>query len=162
MHSNDIDPMGVSGNCQSIGVAIDRSSGPGASAGILRNNIISAGNCRKRFAVEELSNTTARVVENNDLYEGESSSATDTSVLYHRGDTDALTAEQINALAGAANNISAGPKFASYPTNLHLTTGSLLCIDHGTAEGAPATDADGNSRPQGNGYDIGAYEFPSQ
>jgi hypothetical protein len=162
VHSNDIDPMGASGNCQSIGVAIDRSSGTGASAGILRNNLISAGNCRKRFAVEELSNTTARVVENNDLYEGESSSATDTSVLYHRGDTDALTAEQVNMLAGAANNISASPKFASYPTNLHLTADSLLCIDHGTAEGAPATDADGNSRPQGNGYDIGAYEFSSQ
>jgi hypothetical protein len=162
VHSNDIDPMGASGNCQSIGVAIDRSSGTGASAGILRNNIISAGNCRKRFAVEELSNTTARVVENNDLYEGESSSATDTSVLYHRGDTDALTAGQVNALAGAANNISASPKFASYPSNLHLTTDSLLCIDHGTAAGAPATDADGNSRPQGNGYDIGAYEFSNQ
>jgi hypothetical protein len=154
--------MGLFGNCQSIGVAIDRSSGTGASAGILRNNIISAGNCHKRFAVDELSNTTARVVENNDLYEGETISATDTFVLYHRGNTDALTAEQVNTLAGAAKNITAGPKFASYPTNLHLTADSLLCIDHGTAEGAPATDADGNSRPQGNGYDIGAYEFSSQ
>jgi parallel beta-helix repeat protein len=42
----------------------------------------------------------------------------------------------------------------------HLKAGSPA-IDVGTATDAPATDLDGNPRPQGNGYDIGSYEYPS-
>jgi hypothetical protein len=73
-----------------------------------------------------------------------------------------LTAAQVNALDGAAKNISADPKYTAYPTNLHLSAGSR-CIDHGTALGAPDADADGNSRPQpvGGAFDIGAYEVSS-
>jgi chitodextrinase len=33
------------------------------------------------------------------------------------------------------------------------------CIDAGTANGAPATDIEGTARPQGDGFDVGAYEF---
>jgi hypothetical protein len=32
-------------------------------------------------------------------------------------------------------------------------------IDSGSVNGAPATDADGKTRPVGGGYDIGAYEY---
>jgi hypothetical protein len=158
--------METSGDCQSIGVAIERSAGDSTPAGILRNNIILAGTCTQRFAVVELANAKARIVENNDLYFGPTSFAmdagTETSVLYRRGDTDALTVAQVNALEGAAKNISADPKYAAYPANLHLSAGSQ-CVDHGTAEGAPDTDADGNARPQpaGGAFDIGAYEFSS-
>jgi hypothetical protein len=41
--------------------------------------------------------------------------------------------------------------------DLHLASGSPA-IDAGTPSDAPAEDYDGNSRPQGDGYDIGAYE----
>jgi len=41
--------------------------------------------------------------------------------------------------------------------DLHLSSSSP-CIDKGTSAGAPDTDIDGNSRPQGPGYDMGAYE----
>lgn len=161
LHSNDIEPMGGTGDCQSLGVAVDRPSGDAVSAGILRNNIISAGNCRTRMAVAELTDSSARVVENNDLYPGPISTATDPPVLYRRGGTDAMTAAQVNALTGAAKNLSADPKFVSFPTDLHLSSTSP-CIDSGTSEGAPATDGDGNPRPAGNGFDIGAYEFSGQ
>ncbi len=160
LSSNDIDPMGSAADCQSAGVAVERSAGDVAAAGILRNNIISAGNCRKRFAVEEISSSTARIVQNNDLYPGPGSTAQDTAILYHRGSTDASDVAQVNALAGAAENISADPMFLASPTDLHLSSGSP-CIDRGTAEGAPATDGDGNPRPAGAGFDIGAYESPS-
>jgi len=139
-------------------VAIDRSTGNAASAGILRNNIISAGSCQKRVAIADLSDSPARIVENNDLYLGPISTAPDSAFLYRRGDTNALTAAQVNALSGAAKNISAEPKFVSYPTDVHLSSTSP-CIDRGTSEGAPATDSDGNRRPSGAGFDIGAYEF---
>jgi len=42
--------------------------------------------------------------------------------------------------------------------NYHLATGSPA-IDAGTSTNAPSTDYDGISRPQGAGYDIGAYEW---
>ena len=41
--------------------------------------------------------------------------------------------------------------------NYHLSVSSP-CMDAGTADGAPATDLDGNPRPQRYRYDLGAYE----
>jgi len=42
--------------------------------------------------------------------------------------------------------------------NLHLRETSNA-IDNGTSVGAPSDDFDGNPRPIGNGYDMGAYEY---
>jgi hypothetical protein len=161
VNANDIDPRGGSGDCQSTGVAIERSQGQPAPAGIFRNNIIAAGNCRTRTVLAEGSNATARLIENNDLYAEPPVAGTGTTtVLFHRAGVDATTLTQVNALTGAAKNISADPKFVSYPDDLHLTVDSP-CIDHGTSEGAPVNDADGTPRPQGTGFDIGAYELVS-
>ena len=54
--------------------------------------------------------------------------------------------------------IKKDPKFISRPTNLHLTTSSPA-IDNGTSTLIPSFDFDDTSRPKGNGYDIGAYEY---
>jgi hypothetical protein len=43
--------------------------------------------------------------------------------------------------------------------DLHIREGSIA-IDAGASENAPSFDYDGASRPQGGGYDIGAYEIP--
>jgi hypothetical protein len=161
LHSNTIDPMGTSDACKSFGVAVERSAGDGVSAGILRNNIILAGNCRTRIAVEDGSNAAVRIIENNDLYLGPNDSSTDIAVLYRRDNRDALTLLQVNLMAGATRNISADPQFVALPSDLHLSSGSP-CIDRGTAEGAPATDGDGNPRPFGPGFDIGSYEWAVQ
>ena len=48
------------------------------------------------------------------------------------------------------------PAFAA--DGYHLLAGSAA-IDHGVASGV-ATDLDGNSRPWGAGYDLGAVEYP--
>jgi len=42
--------------------------------------------------------------------------------------------------------------------DLHLTSGAVA-IDAGSATGAPSEDYSGDLRPQGSGYDIGAYEY---
>src|SRR5262249_57547474 len=44
--------------------------------------------------------------------------------------------------------------------NLRLLVGSPA-INAGSATGAPSSDFAGVSRPQGTGFDIGAYEFVS-
>jgi len=54
-------------------------------------------------------------------------------------------------------NIDGDPAFAS-STDFYLTEGSP-CIDAGTAEGAPPEDIEGNPRPAGAGYDMGAFEY---
>jgi nitrous oxidase accessory protein NosD len=42
--------------------------------------------------------------------------------------------------------------------DFHLREGSAA-IDLGSPEGAPEMDLDGRSRPQGKGFDVGAYEY---
>jgi hypothetical protein len=159
VHSNDIEPLGLSSDCQSIGVLVERASGAAnASAGVLRNNIISAGICNRRFAISEGAGATLQSLHNNDLYAPAGGTPTSSLVLYHSGSTDATTAAQVNAIALAGGNISSDPQYAAYPNDLHLTAQSP-CIDQGTSASAPASDVDGHARPAGVGYDIGAYEF---
>jgi hypothetical protein len=53
-------------------------------------------------------------------------------------------------------NINDDPLFVG-AGDYHLTAGSPS-IDAGTSDDAPGTDIEGTTRPQGNGYDMGAYE----
>lgn len=60
------------------------------------------------------------------------------------------------------NTVTADPQFVNFQPDgtgdYHLSPTSPA-IDAGTSLDAPSTDFDGSSRPQGAGYDIGAYEF---
>jgi hypothetical protein len=49
--------------------------------------------------------------------------------------------------------------FVAPPFDLHLVAGSAA-IDAGSAELAPQVDIEGRHRPQGAGFDLGAYENP--
>jgi hypothetical protein len=55
--------------------------------------------------------------------------------------------------------VKGNPRFVD-PTNgnFHLRADSSA-IDAGSSDGAPSDDYDGNSRPSGIGYDIGAFEY---
>lgn len=74
------------------------------------------------------------------------------------GSTPSAPVVRYSCVAGSypgQGNISSNPLFESDCT---LKSGSP-CIDTGTAAGAPNDDYLGVSRPQGNGYDMGAYEY---
>ena len=61
-------------------------------------------------------------------------------------------------MPSGTGNISSDPQFVDENSgDFHLQAGSA-CIDAGTSTGAPVLDFDGVARPQGNGYDMGAFE----
>lgn len=65
---------------------------------------------------------------------------------------------------GDNQNISDDPLFVNVSGDVSTWDFHLLnsspCIDAGTSEGAPEDDIEGTPRPQGSGFDMGAYEFP--
>ncbi len=64
-----------------------------------------------------------------------------------------------STLVWGAGNIDVDPLFVDPASgDFHLQAGSQA-IDAGTDEEAPPTDLDGYTRPCGDGYDLGAYEF---
>ncbi len=90
--------------------------------------------------------------------------------LFHRGGSEpeqvelAGTEYTSTAIEGGAlgpGNRCGDPRFVNpawgQDGDYHLQDGSPA-IDQGTSTGAPATDLDGDARPQGAGIDIGAYE----
>jgi hypothetical protein len=79
------------------------------------------------------------------------------SEIYLEGSTINITYSDIQGGWAGTGNIDADPLFVG-GGDYHLKTGSP-CIDTGTSVGAPAYDIDGLPRPQGSGYDMGAYEY---
>jgi len=73
------------------------------------------------------------------------------------GGTITVTYSDVQGGYAGDGNIDDNPLFVG-ANDYHLTSGSP-CIDKGTSEGAPDHDIDGDSRPLGNGYDIGSDEF---
>ncbi len=63
----------------------------------------------------------------------------------------AVVATDLTALALVSPDTS--------PYDYHLTASSTPAIDQATADAAVKVDVDGDSRPQGAGYDIGADEL---
>ncbi len=56
------------------------------------------------------------------------------------------------------NIVSGDPKYVNPPNDFHYQSTSPA-IDAGSSVNAPSLDFDGNSRPRGAGYDIGAFEY---
>ncbi|HTM23244.1 MAG TPA: hypothetical protein VL172_22135 [Kofleriaceae bacterium] len=145
VHSNHIDGRGAAAPCRSVGIRLSPGAvAPAAGSGKFKNNIVRAGLCSTSYAIEELTGgADPRELWNNDLAPNDSPTA-----LYRdEGTTDWTQISDVNALTdtSAQANISADPLQVSYPTDLHLSSGSV-CTDAGTPAGAPALDMDGDPR----------------
>jgi len=78
--------------------------------------------------------------------------------------TTGSTIEFSPALAGSTEHMPIenwGPGAINLDEDLHLDQGSP-CIDVGISVGVPDIDLEGNHRPNGSGYDLGAYEYYTQ
>jgi hypothetical protein len=84
-----------------------------------------------------------------DAFQSTTGCAPDTSVLYPEGTRSPGT-----------NAIVMDPKFVDGPnSNFHLQAGSPAIDVAKVIASQPSTDYDGTTRPQGAGYDIGAFEY---
>ncbi|MDY6793932.1 MAG: right-handed parallel beta-helix repeat-containing protein [Actinomycetota bacterium] len=74
------------------------------------------------------------------------------------------TAAELESGALGEGNLSRDPGFVSPAWggsgDYHLE-GDSPAVDAGSSRDAPSIDLDGNARPAGSGYDIGAYEYGS-
>ena len=70
----------------------------------------------------------------------------------------AITCCDIRGGYTGSGNISDSPSFVNPDAGNYRLRGDSPCIDKGGSN-APATDLDGNPRPIGAGYDMGAYEL---
>ena len=123
----------------------------------------------------ELSDGSRADVYNNIIYDNSGDEANDLRI-YNDYDEDGVASPvsllnndfdqsstgtyiQIPFTIDSSNLNNQNPFFVGSSTgDYHLMKGSP-CIDTGTSTDAPATDMAGTSRPRGQGYDMGAYEY---
>jgi parallel beta-helix repeat protein len=87
--------------------------------------------------------STTPIIANNILH------ANSVAQIRHEGAIGGIT---------LANNLTNDPGFVDPPADFRLTPGSCA-IDAGMTIAEVVADRDGMGRPQGRGYDLGAYEF---
>ena len=144
------------GGSRSAGVSCDSFFGL-AMFGEIRNNIIvgsSAGLSFGFYEEDQSPGTTCRpvLIENNVMTD------IDHAARFWNGSGDQFfsTVADANAESWATGNLDLDPMLDA---THHLMAGSGA-IDQGVATDAPSVDRDGDPRPSGGGYDIGADERP--
>ena len=144
--------------------------------GFIVNNVISGNQANQNgggVICAQISN--AQIINNTivnntassggGVYIESSSTATATNTIV-RGNSSpqlwdagafAVTYSDIQGGYPGTGNINSDPLFIG-GSDYRLISSSP-CIDSGTSSEAPATDISGTPRPQGQGYDMGAYEY---
>ncbi|MBM4359157.1 MAG: putative metal-binding motif-containing protein [Deltaproteobacteria bacterium] len=131
-----------------------KQAGSNLVSGRARNNILLAGSggTRMNGKEEAVVGATARPekLEFNDLW-----GATGALYVGWAGvDAPKMAIDDVNMLQGAQKNIAVDP---ALDATWHLTTDA--CVDLGGNEETPIIDRDGETRPKGAGFDIGADEY---
>ncbi len=113
---------------------------PDAEDIVIRNNICSQ-NLSFQIVVGKDDQTGQRVTVDHNLIDG------------FRGYTEELASETYGD-----DPVEGDPRFVDASGGDFHLQGSSPAIDMGSSTDAPSTDYESNIRPQGSGYDIGAYE----
>jgi parallel beta-helix repeat protein len=84
-----------------------------------------------------------------------------TAISYTTGASITITYSDVQGgwTGAGEENINDNPQFRHSSSADFRLRETSPCIDHGTPRGAAAVDLMGVSRPKGEGYDLGAYEF---
>jgi parallel beta-helix repeat protein len=166
-------------NNHASGIALYMIDAAAGSSGntVVNNTVVMASDARWALLIGNAS--TGNQVDNNILYTNRSTRGSinistdslpdfrsDHNIGVDRFTTDdgdsilALTEWQ-KSTGQDKNSIISVPSslFADAPGNDYHLSPTSPAIDAGMAQGAPGVDLDGNPRPRGKGYDIGAYEF---
>lgn len=153
----------IYGNSASLGGGIYLNGGGVSITATFKNCIISHSNDYEIYEADSLSDA---ICINSLLYNPSS------SLFYDEGTTPITEISNLNTLEGFSSNLGSDPLFVSTdPDNsdfLKLSSrangqsANSPAIDSGTSQGAPSTDIAGTARPQGDGVDIGAYEYLPQ
>lgn len=166
LHSNLITPTATSvggAPCTSFGLVWGQTddaspffSPATKRLGIIRNNIIDAGDCATQTGVYTLnSETLPRIAQHNVILTSGAAYANGAGVTL----SDGLLIDELGfEIFGTVVHAQLSLTFQSLFGDLSLTA---LLIDGGTDAGAPDTDLNGSSRPFGFGYDIGPLEAGS-
>lgn len=122
--------------------------GNNCNLGTVRNNIMTNNHFGVQVSAgEEINLSDYLYYDHNNYFENE----------YNIALKLGTSGPYVNTALGTGS-IEADPLYVGNG-NYHLTVSSP-CIDAGSSEETPEDDIEGNARPQGKGYDIGAYEFP--
>jgi len=122
---------------------------------IIKNNIFNA-NSQSILISNPYTQNTGSVVDYNLYFSPEES---ENSTWQWKGITYTGFDSYRAGTTGDANGLFGDPKFINPSgADFHLQQSSPA-IDKGSSINAPNNDFDGNQRPQGVGYDLGAYEY---
>jgi hypothetical protein len=131
----------ANGGCGVLVGSGDSGATSGNAGSVVTNNLTSG-------------NALSGVCESSDGVHQVGPNVFSNNLMFANGNND-LTPRNGGAVTGS---IVANPLFVSEAgDDYHVQPGSPA-IDAGTSTAAPPTDFDGAGRPQGGGYDIGAYE----
>jgi parallel beta-helix repeat protein len=162
-------------NNHASGISLYRiDAADGATNNLVVNNTIVVAS-DGRWAVNIKNGSTGNTLRNNILYnyhsfrgsinvlaDSLSGFTSDTNALMDRFSTDdgssILTLAGWQAATGQDQHSLLSTPAALFKTNDYHLAPASPAIDTGTAMGAPAIDLEGNPRPAGAGFDIGAYE----
>ncbi len=156
LHSNTINGaqnVGNAADCMGAALVWGSSPGsPGASTGIVRNNILSHRLCEGALFVEQDGKSAPRWFEHN-LFD-----PTGKPSLWRDSNNQELDLSAINRNNGGSQrrgNLEGDPMFLSWPLDVRLDDESAA-INEGTSQAAPVVDFD--AKPRGAEPDVGAFE----
>jgi parallel beta-helix repeat protein len=151
--SGRVDNNVIVNNSADVGGGVSYGKDPALPSALLINNTISGNSISTLFGAGVYCHGNPGGVVVNCIVWGNTPGQIDKAV----GSEIAVTFSDVQGGYSGVGNINSAPGFSGIG-NYELAKESP-CIDAGTSTLAPDIDIDGNTRPQGDGVDMGAYEY---